>query len=331
MKIKEFKLDNPQWDEFCLDSDDCWFWHTSLWMEYTKEYGGEDSEIISFYLVDGTGNIIAICPLIRHNKIFSYVGAFTPNPALKNGLSMKISKRLLNTIFLEIDKRAKEYNIQEVSMNLTSLAKNHLKKFSYNYLMRYNFDNVSLNTQIIDFKKDIRTLWGEIKKSHRNEIKRGKKIFSFDYVLPHETKSKEYGELKNLHFLSAGRKTRSDESWEIGFKIKLNKNAIIILAKLNDIIVGGIYTFLYKNCAYYGISANHPNYDTRYSISHSIMWEMIKWLKHNRYDYFELGQQYFSNQPYSHPTQKEIDISLFKRHFGGFIVTHHKGLKKYMK
>lgn len=49
-------------------------------------------------------------------------------------------------------------------MNLSTLAKNHLSPFSYNYLMRYGYENISLNTQILVLDKDERTLWGEIKK-----------------------------------------------------------------------------------------------------------------------------------------------------------------------
>ena len=58
---------------------------------------------------------------------------------------------------------------------------------------------------------------------------------------------------------------------------------------------------------------------------------MIKWLRQNRYKYYELGYQYFSDQPYDHPSQKEINISSFKRHFGGYTITRHRGIKRYKK
>ena len=124
--------------------------------------------------------------------------------------------------------------------------------------------------------------------------------------------------------------TRSEKTWDLQDKWIKKGNGIIIIAFLEDRPVGGIYTLLYKNGAYYGISANHPDYKYL-PISHSIQWEMIKWLRYNRYKYYELGYQYFSPQPYSNPTQKEIEISLFKRHFGGYTLIHYRGIKRYKK
>ncbi len=328
MKIKKFLFDNSRWDRFCLESNDCWFYHTSDWIRYTLEYGGEESKLISFFIEDGNNDIIAICPLIRFKNKFVFSGSNGPNPALRNGISADLSKKLLNQIFSEIDSLASQEGIDECLMSLTSLAKNHLGLFTYNYLMKYNFENISLNTQIIDLDKDERTLWRDIKKSNRFEIKKGNNLFKFSIVKPLSYKSREFEEFKKLHFLAAGRLTRSEKSWEIQYDWITKGNGIVILAYLDEKPIGGIYTILYKDGGYYGISANHPDYE-QYSISHAIQWKMIKWLKGNRYKYYELGIQQFSAQNYDHPTEKDIQISLFKRHFGGKTITFHRGIKKF--
>ena len=330
MKIKDFSFDNSRWDKFCFESDDCWFYHTSDWMAYTLEYSNEDSELLAFYIEDGNGDILAICPLIREKNKLSFGGSFGPNPALRNKVSRKITKSLLSQIFSKIDSKATEYDLDESNMNLLTLAKNNLSPFSYNYLMRYGYENVSLNTQILVLDKDERTLWGEIKKSHRNEINRGEKQFEFVIDLPYTTDDTLFKEFKKLHFLAAGRMTRSEKTWIMQHQWKVNGNAVMTLAYLDDMPVGGIITILYKDGAYYGISANHPDYENL-PISHSIQWQIIKWLKQNRYKYYELGTQYFSDQPYNHPSQKDINISLFKRHFGGCTITNHRGIKRYKK
>lgn len=331
MKIKNFTLDNPRWDKFCLESDDCWFYHTSHFIKYTLEYGGKGSENLSFYIEDGNHEIIAIIPLIRHKKQFIFSGTYAPAPALRNGLSNKLSKKLLSQIFSEIDRLAEINEIENCLISLTPLAKNNSKKFNYNYLMKYGFENISLNTQIIDLNKDEKILWGDIKKSHRYEIKNGESKFKFSIALPNSKNDKLFYEFKNLHFLSAGRMTRSELTWELQKSWIENGNGILINAYLDDVPVGGIYTILYKNGGYYGFSANHPDYDQKFSISHSIQWEIIKWLKFNRFRYYDLGIQFFSEQPYSHPTPKEIDISLFKRHFGGYTTSFYIGIKRFKK
>ncbi len=329
MNIKKLTLDHPKWDKFCLESDDCWFYHTIDWTEYTLEYGGNETELLSFYIENKANNMIAICPLIRHQDKLNFCGGITPNPALINNLSEKLSKILYIKIFSEIDSIANEYEISECKIGLTPLSKNHHILFSYNYLMKYKFENISLNTQIIDLERDELTLWGEIKKSHRYEINKGKKLFKFFIIDQHNSDLSSFKEFKKLHYLSAGRMTRSERTWEIQYEWIQKGNGVLILASLDNLPVGGIYTILYKNGAYYGISANHPDFDIKYPISHAIQWEMIKWLKKNRYKYFELGIQQFSDQPYNHPEEKDINISLFKRHFGGYTTTFYRGLKKY--
>lgn len=325
MKIKKIGNDYQKWDDFCLESDDCWFWHTTEWMKYSIEYNNcQDSEILSFYLEDGAGVILAICPLIREEDKFTFGGSFCPNPALRNGLSSKLSKNLLNIIFHQIDSLTLENNIKECLMSISTLAKNNLKQFSYNYLMKYNFENISLNTQLIDLDNDTNSLWSNIKKSHRNEIKKGNNQFNLSFLLPSIKNEDLFNDFKNLHFLAAGKKTRTNRSWEFQKKWLEQGNAIIVFANKDDKLIGGIYALLYKNHAYYGISANHPDFEYL-PISHSIQWELIKWLKQNRYHFYELGYQHFSDQPFDHPSQKELDISLFKRHFGGFTITHYRG------
>ena len=329
MNIKKLTLDHPKWNKFCLESNDCWYYHTIDWMKYALEYGGNESKLLSFYVEDNSGDILAICPLIQHQDKLNFCGLITPNPALKNDLSENLSKDLYNQIFSEINNIANENGISECLMSLSTLAKNNLKLYTYNYLMKYKFENVSLNTQILDLEKDKNILWGDIKKSHRYEINKGKKMLKFSIIEPYSSDFTAFKEFKQLHFLAAKRMTRSERSWEIQYQWIQNGNAILILAYLEDKPVGGIYTILYKNGAYYGISANHPDYDEKLPISHAIQWKMIKWLKNNRYKYYELGLQYFSDQPYDHPLKKDIDISLFKRHFGGYTITVYRGLRKY--
>ncbi len=330
MKIKDLSLDDPRWEKFCQESDDCWYWHTTPWMEYTLEYTGSNSKLLALYVEDGSGDIIAICPLIREKNKLTFSGSFTPNPAFRNGLSSKVLKRLKRMLFSRIDSIAEELNLDECIMSLSTLANNNLKQYNYNYLMKYGYENISLNTQLLVLDKDIRNLWSSIKKSHRNEIVRGKKEFTFSIDLPYSKDDTLFKELKHLHFLAAGKLTRSEKTWELQLQSKVNGKAVVIIAYKDRTPIGGILTIVYKNGAYYGLSANHPEFED-FPVTHFIQWEMIKWLKQNRYKYYELGYQQFSDQPYDHPNQKDIDISLFKRHFGGYIITHYRGIKKYKK
>jgi len=329
MKIKKFSFEDNRWDEFCYESDDCWFFHTSDFTKYVLEYSGKDDvELLSFYIEDKNNDILAICPLIRYKNNLTFFGHNAPNPAIRNGLSFQLSNDLMNQIFSEINRIAQQLNIEKNIMTLTPLSKNVLNLFTYNYLMKYGYENTSLNTQILVLDKDERILWSEIKKSHRYEINKGEEMFEFLFLKPFETNRALFDEFKNLHFLAAGMKTRSDLTWDYQFEWISKGNGLLVLAVLDGKPIGGIYSLLYKDGAYYAVSANHPDYD-ELSISHAIQWQIIKYLKVNRFKYYELGLQQFSNQPYDTPTEKDINISLFKRHFGGYTVTFHRGQKTF--
>lgn len=95
-----------EWDDFCISTDDAWFWHTTSWLEYSKAYNPRlDSKPVSFFINDKR-DIVAICPLLMENREvegrlvqdFSYGGSYGPTPALKNGLSRSRKEKINITI-----------------------------------------------------------------------------------------------------------------------------------------------------------------------------------------------------------------------------------------
>ena len=57
-------------------------------------------------------------------------------------------------------------------MKFTPITKNFTEAdfLPYNYLMKYNFQNTSLNTQVISLSKSEKDLWYDIRKGHKYDI-----------------------------------------------------------------------------------------------------------------------------------------------------------------
>lgn len=83
-----------EWDRFCLESPDAWFWHTSQWLEYTLHYRPDLQPRSESFLCLAEDSPVAVCPLI----IETYTrGTDSPHPknrlnhlALKEAFRMRI-------------------------------------------------------------------------------------------------------------------------------------------------------------------------------------------------------------------------------------------------
>lgn len=145
---------------------------------------------------------------------------------------------------------------------------------------------------IIDLTQD--NLKRNLRKSYKSLVnKQGGIIFS----------STIYN-LKQLHRYVTGRKTRSDETWDIqedmirageGFVVELYKDGTLISAA---------FFMTNQYCCYYAVAASLKGVN-----SHPVIWSAIEYCKAEGLKRFELGEKLEG-------TEKEKNISKFKAGFG---------------
>ena len=99
---------------------------------------------------------------------------------------------------------------------------------------------------------------------------------------------------------------------------------------MKERFVGFSYFIKYKNNVYYGSACNDPEFE-KISIGHLIQWNAIKWMKEKGVIYYEIGFQKFFNELTEPSTDKEINISFYKKSFGGFTIPVFRGEKYYDK
>jgi len=168
-------------------------------------------------------------------------------------------------------------------------------------------------------------LQANLSKSVKSALKHSAQMGVTHQVIDHSSSgsliSFAVQDLRKLHFESAKRVTRSDDSWEIQEQGISSGDCFIVQASINGATVSSALFLTGGRSAYYGVSARTQKY-LNVSLGHSIIWESIKYLKEREYKKLFLGKQF--SDKISNPDSKVIAIEKFKGQFGGDLETHLK-------
>lgn len=192
-------------------------------------------------------------------------------------------------ILQQIRELAQEHNIKRIQVN--SQIKSYL--------------NISGYTCIINPF--------EIKpsKGHKSAIKTANKYLKHITFYNIERFRKDY-------FKIAGKQTRPNKTFELLENWRLNQNGTLLTAIFGDKIAGHIYILHTKDWAYYFMSGVFPEYK-QYNVTHYLQSVAFEILRSKGIKTYELGDQVY-NSLIMQPSEKELNISKFKRNFGGNIV-----------
>ena len=130
---------------------------------------------------------------------------------------------------------------------------------------------------------------------------------------------------KKLHEKAAGKKTRSQSTFNMMYDLIERGYAQLCGALINEKMVGFALVFVYKNSALYASACNDPDH-RHLPIGHGIQWKMICHLKTCGVERYDVGLQVWPQFHYI-PSEKEGEISSFKRGFGGETVPVFSGEK----
>jgi len=328
------------WNEFCLKSDDIWYWHTRPWLGYCLLYGKEKfkSRELSFMVMDDTG-VLAVCPLLLEKVVqpdgtdyyeFYTSGSGGPGiaPALRNDLNEDRHEKILKVMFERVDALAKEYGVVKAGFRTTPLSN---RGCVYNELMKYGYLDSSLNTRLIDLSSTLERLWSAFRKGHKYDTKRGEKTYQIHIYDQTNADKDAFEQYRLLHHKTAGRITRPIETFEMMYRWMLAGEAMLCGVSRDGQFAGFSYILLYKGAAFYASASDDPDFETDIPISHVIQWKIINWLKENGFKTYEIGTQQFGPQLHDLPSPKDQSISFFKRGFGGRTLPVFRGFKYYDK
>ncbi len=328
---------NKIWDDFVINSKNAWFWHTTDWFSFTCILNhSKKTKDISFFLEE-KGEVLAIVPLTLEDcegsdggdREFSFAGGAVPAAVVKDDLSAKAKRTVFELITQEIDKRAGIFDVKRASFRAVPISCGFLEKLSINEYLQYGYIDISLNTQIIDLSKDTAALYEDLRKNHKRNIEAGKE-FDVKVFFGENVTRDIFIAYKEMHHKAAGRKTRPDTTFEMMYDWLVKKQAFLFAVIHKDSFIGFEYYSVFKDNVYGFSAANDPDFE-HLPVRHILEWQAILWMKQQGYKYYEIGMQHYGILPYDFPDKKNIDISHFKRGFGGFAVPQYIAEKYYSK
>jgi hypothetical protein len=148
-------------------------------------------------------------------------------------------------------------------------------------------------------------------KGHRSAIKKAEKYLIWTDQVDIETFRDDY-------YRIAGKITRPAVTFNILGEWIRQGFGILLEAQYENATAGYVYLLHWKDRAYYFMSCVEPEFK-QYNVSHYLQSVAFDILRRRGIKRYELGEQVY-NSLHCQPMEKERNISLFKRGFGGQIV-----------
>lgn len=316
------------WNRFAEESDDAWFWHTTHWMEFSEELARPRFIANLSFSIVANSETLAICPLILErsswpdgSSCFSCAGLPVPFPAMRSDLSSETRNQLLKFYVQRLASLAKDHGVGHVSVRVPAVARSYFSRGLpfVNPLLKYGYIDLPYLTQVIELEKDLRILWGEISQGPKSHIKRAAPVCEVNVWDRQSITAEKFREYQLLHQKDAGRVTRSQRTFDLMLGWVRGGHAVLVEARHADQAAAFALIILFGTGAYYGSSCKDPD-APEIPASHLVQWEVIRWLKKARFEWYDVGPQQFGPQWFDPASPKDVSIASFKRGFGGVTI-----------
>jgi hypothetical protein len=332
-------IGNDRWDQFCLKSATAWFRHTSTWIEYSLAMRPAGESMNCSFGITDNGELVAVAPLIKEavrgqsgRSEFSFAGWNAPFPALADGLGEQHRDKTIKEVFREIERLAVLHKVAYAAFEVHPVH-TLLNRDVYpcNPLPFLGFSSSEISTHIVPLDRDEATLLRSMRKGHKSDIVAGQKngltARLYDSGSITDDIFKVY---RQIHFHAAGGQTRPERTWEIMYEwIQKGYAVLALLHHDSGMAIAAALTITYKDAAYYGSSCLEPEYNSERGGMHLLLWETMRYLKRKGIRWFETGWQFTPTLSQEVASKKEVNISLFKRGFGGMNLPYYRGEKFY--
>ena len=233
-------------------------------------------------------------------------------------------KKIYEYIFEEILNIAKKYNIKNVKILSHPLSYEQSSPFLSNKnqfeLILYGFKYVVHNTLIHTLQNltEIELL-NRCSKYHKKNIAYAKKKF-MNFIVINKSTNKQliihhFKNLKKLHFISAGRKTRSNKTWNIMEEQIYQDQGDLFLLEYNGCPVSYLYCGRYNQLAWGWTQVNLDSQEKELMPRHLLEWNVLLYYKLSGICFYEIGERFLKQKNFK-PSKKEITISDFKEKYG---------------
>ena len=253
-------------------------------------------------------------------------GTGLPEPLFHPLLSQK-QRNKLTSIFLEQLKEKfhrtgclKSFALYDVS----ALDCDNLDVCSSVWVDKTDEQPILCFEDIVDLNLSEAELWAGLRHSLKSTTNKGNRLYTFK-CYDHTTILREHLELhRKLHFIAAGRHTRSLKSFEAMHDYVVKGRGIFHVQYLGDRPIQTLYTLWGSNSAYGGSMGADTGVDLPVPPTHSLNWNMLMAVKrygvryyHTRYTSLWSPRDWVNPLPCLDDQKKLRNLALFKSGFGG--------------
>ena len=314
MNIKEI-TNKSQWEDFILQNKEATFLHSWNWGEFNKNTGEKIWRVGVFDNRDEAAPRLIAAVLIIKVKAKRGSFLFVPQGPITTHNPKLITQNSLIKIFDYLKKLGRKEKVGFIRISPVLENSNE----NLNIFKSYGFRNAPIHmmhpetTWLLDITKNEEEILKEMRKTHRNLIRRAVK----DGVEIIQNTDEEY--LKtfyDIHMETVKRHKFVPFSYnyiESEIKAFKNDNQInIFSAKYKNKIISSAIIVFYGNQAFYHHSASLSEYN-KIPSSYLILWEAIKEAKKRKKEIFN-----FYGIVEDKPKHPWAGLSKFKKGFGGY-------------
>ena len=274
--------------------------YSTFGLEYYPLALGKDYRNCSFAVLDGNEPMaVAICG--TNGDTFSQFGA-TIQFFISNGLNKKKEKQIFQGILKHIaDKADGEKALKvadKIGQNLTQIGEISL-----------SLDG-KLCAQVfalVELTKNENEIYSAIRKSYRPFINWGRKNLQLEYINADNPSYDKFFNFQNFHYNISGRKTRSQESWDVMYTAIRKNMAELTLGYHMGELVSGTLIIDGKDISIYA-SGVYDRSKFNLPLSHWPLYDGILRSKKRGKKVFEIGLV----DKGSNLEKKEMQIASFK-------------------
>ena len=301
--------------------------HLYTWQNLNYQSAFRNIKNLSF-CVKEHNKVVALVALAinssKKKKVFGFGNNLVPKPIFEVEVTSSLRRKIYKYIFENLKIIAKRENTSLINFishpvcflnNKASLnSKNQFELISQS--LNYIVHNTLIH-ELSAYNKE--QMLNMLSKYHRKNIKKIKTKSLKFLCINHKNKKndiiKHFNNLKKYHFISAGKKTRPNKTWEIMKTQIYNNEADLFLLSHKGKPISYLYCGRYKNFTWGWSQVNLREYEKEFMPRHLLEWKTLLYYKKNKIDFYEIGERYFPQKNFK-PTLKEISISEFKEKYG---------------
>ena len=209
-----------------------------------------------------------------------------------------VMKRVFNLLELEV-----KFAVSEIPMRC---------HFSFNPELTgaNRRREVFQNALYVDLSQDLSYIWSGIRKSYKSLINRGTRELLIATYSSENITNEIWRDFRKLHFASAGRQTRSDQSWDAQFEMVKDNNAFLVTVQENGELLGcSLFTFNSFEAIYSVAAFDRTRGDL--PLGHISQWQAIQELKERKICWYRIGEVSEEQEE----DVKQLQINHFKKGF----------------